>query len=85
MPGTGEKFNNATELATLLQKDARFGKCLTRKLLTFAVGRGMTDADSAAMDNLSMRFAAGGNRFRDLVEMVATSPLMTMRGGNSEP
>jgi hypothetical protein len=85
MPGTGEKFAGASELATLLQKDARFGHCLTRKLLTFAVGRGMTDGDAAALDNLAMRFSAGGSRFRDLVEMVATSPLMTMRGGNSEP
>ena len=68
-----------------LQKDPRFARCLTRKLLTFALGRGMEPADAPALEYLTSGFAGGGYRFRDLVETIASSPLMTMRGGRSEP
>jgi hypothetical protein len=85
VPGTGEAFRGVTEMTALLQKDPRFAQCLTRKLLTYAVGRGMGDADAPAVMDLAGRFVSGGHRFRDLVELVATSPLMTMRGGSSEP
>ena len=76
-------FNNPAELATALQKDPRFARCMTRKLLTYAVGRGMEPADTPALDVLTERFAAGGYRFRALVETIATSPLMTIRGGRA--
>ena len=85
VPGTGEKFSNPAELAAALQKDPRFARCLTRKLLTYAIGRGMEPVDDPALDTLSQRFASGGNRFKDLVQIITTSPLMTMRGGNSAP
>jgi hypothetical protein len=63
----------------------RFGRCLTRKLLTFAVGRGMVAADEPAIDAFTQTFSSSGYRFKDLVQIIATSPLMTMRGGNSAP
>jgi hypothetical protein len=85
LPGTDIKFSNPTELATGLQKDPRFGRCLTRKLLTFAMGRGMEAVDDPALDALTQQFSKGGYRFKDLIQIIATSPLMTMRGGNSAP
>jgi hypothetical protein len=85
LPGTTVRFNNGAELAAALQKDPRFGRCMTRKLLTYALGRGMEEADKPALDLLTARFVQSGHRFRSLVETIATSPLMTSRGGKSEP
>jgi hypothetical protein len=85
LPGTDIKFSNPTELAAGLQKDPRFGRCLTRKLLTFALGRGMEQVDEPALDALTQQFSKGGYRFKDLIQIISTSPLMTMRGGNSAP
>jgi hypothetical protein len=85
VPGTDNRFNDAAELAAALQKDPRFARCMTRKLLTYALGRGMQESDNPALDLLTQKFVAGGHRFRALVETIAQSPLMTMRGGNSAP
>jgi hypothetical protein len=85
VPGTDVPFDGPAALAEALRKDPRFARCLTRKLLTFALGRGMEPADAPALDYLTARFAAGGYRFRGLVETIASSPLMTMRGGRGEP
>jgi hypothetical protein len=85
MPGTNERFSTPAELATAVQKDPRFARCLTRKMLTYAVGRGMSEADAPAIDALTERFVRGGHRFTELIELIAQSPLMTMRGGSSSP
>ena len=85
IPEFGLRFNNGAEMGAVLRGDPRFARCVTRKLLTYAVGRGMGMADQPAMDVLTDRFSSGGFRFRALVESIATSPLMTTRGGNSAP
>jgi hypothetical protein len=85
VPGTDLAFRGPAELAEALQKDPRFPSCLTRKLLTFALGRGMEPSDAPAIEYLTGQFAGNGHRFRKLVELIARSPLMTMRGGRSEP
>jgi hypothetical protein len=85
VPGSDATFDGPASLAEALSQDPRFARCLTRKLLTFATGRGLEASDTPALDLLSGRFAAGGFKFRELVEAIATSPLMTSRGGRSEP
>jgi hypothetical protein len=85
IPDTGARFANGPEMGAALRDDPRFARCVTRKLLTYAVGRGMGTSDTPALDLLTDRFASGGYRFRALVETIATSPLMTTRGGKSEP
>jgi hypothetical protein len=85
VPGSDARFDGHDSLAEALQKDPRFARCLTRKLMTFAMGRGLETSDTPALDLLSKRFAEGGYKFRELVEAIATSPLMTSRGGRSEP
>jgi hypothetical protein len=85
VPGSDLAFEGPAALAGALQEDPRFVRCLTRKLLTFALGRGLEAADGPAVEYLTGRFASGGYRFRKLVETIAKSPLMTMRGGRSEP
>jgi hypothetical protein len=85
VPGTNLAFEGPEELAQALQGDARFGRCLVRKLLTYALGRGMEATDEPAIDHLASGLARGGHRFRDLVQAIAASPLMGMRGGKSQP
>ena len=85
IPGTDVAFDGAAEMAEGLMQDPRFYRCLTQKLLTFAAGRGMKGSDAAALDHFTGAFREGGQRFRDLIEIVAASPLMTMRGGKGEP
>ena len=85
IPGTDVAFDGAAELVQALQEDPRFFRCLTQKLLTFAAGRGMKPSDAPALDHFTDAFKKQGQRFRDLIEIVAASPLMTMRGGKGEP
>ena len=42
-------------------------------LLTFAAGRGMKNSDAAALDHFTGEFRKGGQRFRDLIEIVASA------------
>ena len=59
VPGTDLRFDGPAELAEALQKDPRFARCLTRKLLTYALGRGMEAADAPALDHLSGAIRGG--------------------------
>ena len=51
VPGTDGEFSNPTELAAALQKDPRFARCLTRKLLTLRSGGGWRPATTPALDS----------------------------------
>ena len=81
LPGTSVRFDGAGELAKLLLDDRRFAACMARKVFTYALGRGMRDADAPALEEAAARLAQGGYRFPDLLELVASSPLTTMRQG----
>jgi Protein of unknown function (DUF1588)/Protein of unknown function (DUF1592)/Protein of unknown function (DUF1585)/Protein of unknown function (DUF1595) len=54
---TGEKFANVTELKRLLANERRddFYRCLTEKLLTYALGRGPEACDVPAIDTIVER------------------------------
>ena len=60
----GEMFKNAAELKTILieQKD-EFVQCLTEKLLTYALGRGLERYDKPVVRSISRDLAANGYRF----------------------
>jgi hypothetical protein len=44
----GRKFNGALELANLLAGDVRFPACVTKKFMTFAIGRLLNQPDDTA-------------------------------------
>jgi uncharacterized protein DUF1592/uncharacterized protein DUF1588/uncharacterized protein DUF1595/uncharacterized protein DUF1587/uncharacterized protein DUF1585 len=81
MPGTGAPFDGAGDLVELLVKDPRFAACLARKVFTYALGRGMRDADRPVVEDVAAQLVAGGYHFPQLLELVATSRLATMREG----
>jgi hypothetical protein len=79
MPDSDVPFDGAAQLAAAIQQDPRFLACVSRKVLTYALGRGLGRADEPAVDDLAQRLAAGGGKLPSLLELVAASPLMTMR------
>jgi hypothetical protein len=89
VPITNAPFDGAISLAAALKNDGRVADCIVQKLFTYALGRGLRlspqpgDAidDVAGVADVKSRLLAGGNRLSLLVELIAESPLMTMRVG----
>lgn len=75
LPGVGT-FKDADEMMALLKQDQRFPRCLTSKLLTYALGRGMNaKCDGEAVKALVDAFAADGFRLRNHIVRIAQSEL----------
>jgi hypothetical protein len=59
---------------------------LCRKLLGYALGRGLLLSDEATIQRMRARLAAGGQRFSALVETIVGSPqFLTRRRDGSQP
>ena len=72
---TGETFENVRELKKILkQKHASdFYRCLTEKLLTYALGRGTDDDDIEAVDQIVARLEKNDGHFSALLNGVIES------------
>ncbi|MFO0646656.1 MAG: DUF1592 domain-containing protein [Polyangiales bacterium] len=81
LPGTGAMFDGATALATLLARDPRYPRCVTRQWFTYALGRGPEPYDDDDLDTISHDWSAAGMRLRDLVVRIVTSEAFTQRRG----
>jgi len=89
VPVSNVPFDGAISLAAAVGDDPRFLDCMVRKLLTYAVGRTLvTDAasgspmdDTAGLADLRMQLGSSGGSFARLIQLVASSPAMTMRLG----
>jgi len=80
LPG-GRAFNGPTELeAALSARPDAFARCLTEKLMTYALGRGLTSADKTTIQQIAARVAANRYRFSSLVLEIVNSPQFEMRG-----
>jgi hypothetical protein len=77
----GTSFDGAVELAQVLANDPRFPRCLTRKLMTYALGRGMEAGDQPLVDAVAREFVRGGLRLPDLVRAIALSDAFLYRRG----
>jgi mono/diheme cytochrome c family protein len=70
----GRAFRGPTELKTILMADRdAFVQCLTEKLLTYALGRGLERYDKPAIKQIAARVAARDYRFSALTQEIATS------------
>jgi hypothetical protein len=83
MPG-GTSFQGPTELQRLLKQDARLTECVTRHLLTYALGRGLTEADACAVRDIARQAEARGGRWQDLIITLTGSEPFTHRRGEPE-
>ena len=69
----GVPFNGLAELGKALRSAPVAGPCLVSKLYTQALGRPPVQRDAQVLDALATRFAAGGNRFDQLLLDVVAS------------
>jgi hypothetical protein len=78
----GRTFNGPGELKSLLLKDrAAFTECVTEKLLTYALGRGLEKYDRSVVKQIAARTSAQDYRFSALVmEIVNSLPFQNRRG-----
>jgi hypothetical protein len=80
---TGEKFQSVQELAKILSTSRKkdFYRCLTEKLLTYALGRGVEYYDSPTIDKIVDEMQNDGGKLRSLVYgIVDSTPFQYRRG-----
>ena len=78
----GKTFVAPAELRKLLEDDmAEFTRCLTEKMLTYALGRGLAPYDRRTVDAIGRKLAATGYHFQDMIyEIVRSAPFQQRRG-----
>ncbi len=85
LPG-GQKFNGPAELRSILKKrESAFTHCLTEKLLTYALGRGMERYDKCTVDEVARSVAKEDYKFSSLVVEIVRSEAFQKRRGMKLP
>ncbi len=81
LPG-GKTFSTPAQMKEILKADrGAFARCLTEKMLTYALGRGVERYDRPAVNLISRRLAASDYRFSRLVlEIVKSLPFEERHG-----
>jgi hypothetical protein len=75
LPG-GKTFANTNEMLDLLRADERFSTCVTKKMLTYALGRGMVQScDPGVVSGLAAELRADGYKLRNHLVRIVQSPL----------
>ncbi len=82
---SGEAFKNAAELRQILtnKKSDLFARCLTEKMLTYALGRGLEYYDKRTVDTIVKRLQSKGYRFNELIGGIVTSLPFDMKRGEA--
>ena len=81
---TGETFKDVRELKQILREKhaTDFYRCVTQKMLTFAIGRGLEFSDEHTVDLIVVRLQNSGGTFSDLIDgVVQSSPFQKQRLG----
>ena len=83
---TGETFKGPAELKNILlkQKRTEFIRCLTEKMLTYALGRGLEYYDRCATDQIAKELAKKNYRFSQLITAIVKSTPFQMRRGEQD-
>jgi hypothetical protein len=87
--GADGAFDGAVSLATAVGGDPRFLDCMIKKVMTYAVGRTLVTTpasgspmdDTAGLADIHAQLGSTDARLDRLIELVASSPAMTMRIG----
>jgi len=76
----GRSFRGPEEMKVILKGDREaFARCVTEKMLTYALGRGLERYDKRTVKAIADRLAARRYRFSALVEEIVKSPPFRMR------
>ncbi|MDX1951986.1 MAG: DUF1592 domain-containing protein [Verrucomicrobiota bacterium] len=83
---SGESFQSAAELKQILvsKKREEFLRCLTEKMVTYALGRGIEYYDKCATEEVLGRLAKKEYRFSELVLAIVESTPFQKRRGEGE-
>jgi hypothetical protein len=82
----GRSFNGSRELKAILMTDRdEFARCLTEKMLTYALGRGLEPYDRPAVAEICRRLSDSDYRFSSLVLGIVNSLPFQMRRGEAAP
>ena len=84
---SGERFADHEELSRVLSdaRQAEFLRCLSEKVLTYALGRGLEYYDRPAVAAIETRLRKRGLRFSALVQAVVESVPFQYRRGDGDP
>jgi hypothetical protein len=78
----GITFNGPAELRAILKRrEGAFARCLTEKMLTFALGRGMERYDKCTIDEVARNLAKDNYKFSSLVLEIVRSEAFQKRRG----
>lgn len=82
----GKTFQGPAELKALLKgKKELFSRCLSEKMLTYALGRGLEYYDQPTIDRVNAALARDGYKFSSLVIAIAKSDPFRFRRGKDLP
>jgi mono/diheme cytochrome c family protein len=83
---TGESFEGPAELRNILLKGKKsdFIRCLSEKMLTYGLGRGLEYYDRCALDQISKDLAKKNYRFSELITAIVKSTPFQMRRGEQD-
>jgi hypothetical protein len=86
LPG-GQSFQGPKELRAILRgREDAFRRCLTEKMLTYGLGRGLEDYDRCAVERICQALSRNQNRFSSLVtEIVKSDPFQMRRSRTGRP
>jgi len=78
----GKSFTTPNEMqAILASRLPEFGRALTEKMLTYALGRGLKSYDSRTVETMNQAWARDGYRFQPLIHQIVNSlPFQFKRG-----
>jgi hypothetical protein len=82
---TGEAFSDVAALKELLavKRKEDFHRCLSEKLLTYAIGRGVEIHDATTIAMLAARLENNAGKLRELIHgIVESAPFQKRRGDN---
>jgi hypothetical protein len=84
---SGERFADHQELSRVLSeaRQADFIRCVSEKVLTYALGRGLEYYDRPALAAIEARVQRQGFRFSALIEAVVESVPFQYRRGDGDP
>lgn len=81
----GAKFNGVEDLKSILkEKKELFARCLTEKMLIYALGRGLEHYDRPTIERIVTALAANDYKFSVLVTEIAKSEPFRLRRGSNE-
>ncbi len=73
---SGEEFDGAEQMKRVLaSRTDQFGKAITEKLFTYALGHPLSFSERIAADDIALKNLDQGGGFQDLIVEICTSPL----------